>query len=172
MRFAFLTLLALASPMGWAAGPYEGSWFTCVFEMAGRVNPWSVQTIGFEEGELKVLSEWGTKYSFSGSARVEGTELVIRGCSYYVDQPMNSCDPDNPPAAGRLKLPLHKTPPSNLDAALKRGESIFLSSSAQFERLSRRCENLIEAEAARKESQLSVLPPHILTPPQAEETDR
>jgi hypothetical protein len=152
MRTAVLAIVALASSTAWAAAPYEGSWFTCVFEMAGRVNPWSLQTISFEHDELRVFSEWGSKYSFSGSARAEGKELVIRGCSYYVDQPMDSCDPQNPPIAERLKLPLHRKPPSNLDAALKRGESIFFSSPAQFERLARRCESLIEAEDARKES--------------------
>jgi hypothetical protein len=64
--------------------------------MAGRRNPWSVQEIRSEGRELKVFSEWGTQYFYLGEAQIRGKELVVRGCSYYVDKPMNNCDPDHP----------------------------------------------------------------------------
>lgn len=150
MKFCVAAVLALNSPLGWAAGPYEGSWFTCVFEMSGRRNPWHVQEIRREDGKLQVFSEWGTKYTFLGTARKVGNELVVRGCSFYVDSPMEGCDPADPPIAQKLKLPLRTTAPSNLDSALRRGESILLRDPKHFERLASWCEELIDAQEARK----------------------
>lgn len=144
-------MLLLAAPAGWAAGPYEGTWFTCVFEMAGRRNPWSVQDLQYRDGQLTVFSEWGTAYTFSGTARKEGKELVIRGCASYRGETVLGCDEANPPVAERLKLPLSRKAPANLDRALRRGDSIFIRDRAHYEKLIARCEELIDAEEARKE---------------------
>lgn len=144
--FALLLLLPAAAG---ADASFEGTWSTCVVEMAGRRNPYSVQTIRSEGGELKVFAEWGTKYSFIGTARVEGKTIVIRGCPYYVDQPMD-CDPARPPVSDRLKLPMHKKPPANLDAALRRGQAIAITSPAAFNLLAARCEEVVDAVDAEK----------------------
>ena len=144
--FALLLLLPAAAG---AEASFEGTWFTCIVEMAGRRNPYSVQTIRSEGGELKVFAEWGTKYWLAGTARVEGKTLVIRGCPYYVDQPMD-CDPARPPVSDRLKLPMHRKPPANVDAALRRGQPIAITSPAAFNRLAERCEEVVDAVDAEK----------------------
>ncbi len=151
MRIGVLSLLLVASSLAKASGPYEGSWFACLLQMEGRRNPWATRQIARDSNELKVVSEWGTKYSFSGSATPVGVHLVIRGCSYYVDAPMDGCDPQHPPIAERLQLPLNRTWPSDLDKALKRGDQILVRSPKEFDHLSKRCERLIEMRPGAKE---------------------
>ena len=87
-----------------------------------------MQNIQAEGDQLIVITEWGTQNSFSGTVQVKGHELVIRGCSYYVDEPVGNCDPKAPPVTGKLKIPLGKGRPAQLDAALKQGVSIFVES--------------------------------------------
>ena len=120
--------------------------------MGGRQNPWNVSRISRDGNKITVSSEWGARYSFSGTATRVGKALVVRGCAYEGDEPMDGCDPANPPVARKLGLPLKRERPANLDAALKRGEAIAVRSPRDLDRLIKRCERLVENKAVKKRS--------------------
>ena len=86
-----------------AESKFEGKWFTCIPEAAGRKDPYSLMTINKDSNNFEVSSEFSTKYSFTGSGRMVAGNLEVKGCHYYAGEATNKCNPLNPPVTFTLK---------------------------------------------------------------------
>lgn len=145
-----LALLVLAghSLTSFAAEPMEGTWLTCIPEIAGRA-PYSLYSIEREGSGYQVSKEWGQAYSSSGRATRVGKAWVLRGCTYYRGEPTDNCDPENPPIVSKNFTSPKPMKARNVTTAFRRGEAIR-TSDGSWQKLAARCEEFVQKLEEKK----------------------
>ncbi|MEO8390240.1 hypothetical protein [Polaromonas sp.] len=134
-----LALLVLAGHglSSFGAESMEGMWLTCIPEI-GRT-PYSLYSVERDGSSYQVNKEWGQMYSSSGRAtRVDGA-LVLRGCMYYGGEPVDNCDPQNPPVVSKNFVSPRPMKSRNVATAFKRGEAIR-TNPGSWQKLAAQCE--------------------------------
>jgi hypothetical protein len=61
--------------------------------MKGRNYPYTHLSIKKDGPGYSIFSETGQKYSFIGTGNLVKNNLVVRGCDYYIDQPVKKLQP-------------------------------------------------------------------------------
>lgn len=149
MKYRVLLIFALLAGQAAGATPrFVGMWLTC-FPENGHAYQYTLLTVAPAGKQFRVTSETGQIFSFSGSGTLVLGELHIRGCHFSRDQPLNGCDPENPPIAFVMKPTefIHTGLP--VLAALRTSKPVY-TSSARWKALARQCED-VAAEFLQKQ---------------------
>lgn len=127
----FIIYLALLVSTSTHAGPpvFEGIWFTCIPEMAGRPNPYCLSKVKREGNSLSALTECGTNYAASGHAVVTEGRLVARDAESKVIFSLTEAEVTK--AHGSRELALKKSEP-------------IRTTQAGWQSLARQCEAIAE----------------------------
>lgn len=141
--FASLLLVFLYGATN-AAPSIEGVWLTCVPEAKGRRNPFNLLSIEREGTQYVVREEWGSYYAFRGIGTRVGNTLIVRGCDSYQGEHRDGCNPDNPPIARKIKLPLPSKTPSSIAKAFRQSQPIKVPGHA-WQTIASQCEAYVGA---------------------------
>ena len=145
MRRIFVSLLLVVLYGFTNAGQsIEGVWLTCLPEAVGRRDPFSLLSIEREGTHYVVHDEWGSYYAFHGIGTRVGNTLIVRGCDSYRGEDRNGCDPENPPIARNIKLPLPLKKPLSLGKAFTLSQPVKVSGDA-WQAVAPECEAFIGA---------------------------
>jgi hypothetical protein len=129
--------LLLVAQCAAAKSPFDGMWLTCL-PAQGR---YSLLTVAPQASGFRVTSETGAIWSFSGEGRLVSGELIVRGCHFSRDEPIDGCNPDQPPVAFTMKSSEFGEQKLPLRAALRRSIPIRTSEKG-WERLAKLCEEV------------------------------
>ena len=151
MRRIFVSLLLVVMYGSTNAAPsIEGVWLTCLPEAVGRRDPFSLLSIEREGTHYVVHDEWGSYYAFRGIGSRVGNTLIVRGCDSYQGEYRDGCNPENPPIAMKIKLPLPSKKPSSIAKAFNQSQPIKVSRDA-WPAVASECEAFVGALEEKRE---------------------
>jgi hypothetical protein len=141
---ALVFAISISYPSLVFADNFEGAWFKCLPDMAGRPSPYEQMEIKRQGNKYSVFSEWGQLYTFSGWGFLKDNKLIVKGCTSYRGEVRDNCDVNKPPVARKLdKQALNQT---SIGRALLKSKYIRIDSRSEDE-LEKRCEDLINPSA-------------------------
>jgi hypothetical protein len=130
MRIPTVCLVLVVSTSVHAApSVFEGLWFTCIPEMAGRSSPYCLSNVEREGNGLRVLTECGTDYAATGRAVVAASRLVARDANSKIIFSLTESE------ATRV----HRS----REMALKKSEPIRTTQD-KWQSLAKQCEAIVE----------------------------
>jgi len=144
MRIA-LSSLGLFAAISASAAPstFEGLWFTCLPDMAGRPSPYALVQVKQEANRLTVLREWGANYSASGLGIVSGGKLTARGCETFRGELAPACNESNARVFFELTESQARRPHQSTEVAFKQSAPIR-TTPGSWRSLAAQCEAAIQ----------------------------
>ena len=148
MRTLALSLSLLLATSASATSVFEGSWFICLPELAGRPSPYALVEVTQAQEGFSVVSEWGSNYAASGNGVVSGGRLIARGCTTFRGEVAAECTRSNAPIFFTLSEAQARKRHRSVQAALRKGLPVRTTSQS-WQSLAPSCEAVVDQQSPK-----------------------